>query len=307
MPGTVSWKPGCRSTRAEQYRLLLQGHLDERARLETRRSGVTGSDGGVAAAGGERPPARVDHRVRAGHGDPQGLSGGPGRCCDPRRTAGRRCLSERLGRTARAEADRRRNRCRRAPARRRAGTAPERREAPASAPPARNLYPADAVLNLPVGRHSAGLARLAAVEAARGSFADARAAIERASGVRLGQAAGRGPGPQRPRWTLEAFYAARRPQPRPGRVLGLQADGKGIVMRPGSLRPGTAARAARASAKLATRLSPGEKHGRKRMAEVVAVYDLDPARARPPTSSPPAPPTRDSHSRTSRRAGRARS
>src|SRR5437773_8948636 len=29
----------------EQYRLLLQGHLDERARLEKRRSAVTGSDG----------------------------------------------------------------------------------------------------------------------------------------------------------------------------------------------------------------------------------------------------------------------
>ena len=29
----------------EQYRLLLQGHLDERARLEKRRSVVTGSDG----------------------------------------------------------------------------------------------------------------------------------------------------------------------------------------------------------------------------------------------------------------------
>ena len=29
----------------EQYRLLLQGHLDERARLEKRRTGVTGSDG----------------------------------------------------------------------------------------------------------------------------------------------------------------------------------------------------------------------------------------------------------------------
>jgi len=28
----------------EQYRLLLQGHLDERARLERRRTGVTGSD-----------------------------------------------------------------------------------------------------------------------------------------------------------------------------------------------------------------------------------------------------------------------
>jgi hypothetical protein len=29
----------------EQYRLLLQGHLDERARREARRHGVTGSDG----------------------------------------------------------------------------------------------------------------------------------------------------------------------------------------------------------------------------------------------------------------------
>jgi hypothetical protein len=29
----------------EQYRLLLQGHLDERARLEKRRSAVTGSEG----------------------------------------------------------------------------------------------------------------------------------------------------------------------------------------------------------------------------------------------------------------------
>jgi hypothetical protein len=48
------------------------------------------------------------------------------------------------------------------------------------------------------------------------------------------------------------------------------------VMRRGHLRPGTAKLAAKASGKLATRLSPGEKHGRKRMAEIVAVYDLDP-------------------------------
>jgi hypothetical protein len=75
---------------------------------------------------------------------------------------------------------------------------------------------------------------------------------------------------------VEAFYAARRPEPCPGRVLGLQCDGKGIVMRPGHLRPGTAKVAATASRKLSTRLSPGEKHGRKRMAELVAVYDLDP-------------------------------
>ena len=63
----------------------------------------------------------------------------------------------------------------------------------------------------------------------------------------------------------DAFYAARPRQPCPERVLGLQADGKGIVMLPGSLRPGTAAQAAKTSPRLATRLSPGEKHGRKRI------------------------------------------
>jgi hypothetical protein len=82
--------------------------------------------------------------------------------------------------------------------------------------------------------------------------------------------------------------------------LGLQADGKGIVMRPDSLRPGTVARAERASTKLATRLSPGEKHGRKRMAEVIAVYDLQPA---PRTVADIIPTRRRPSQDTSRREG----
>ena len=59
-------------------------------------------------------------------------------------------------------------------------------------------------------------------------------------------------------------------------MLVLSADGKGIVMRPDSLRPATAKAAAKASSKLATRLSKGEKRNRKRLAEVGAVYDLAP-------------------------------
>ncbi|HEY6423259.1 MAG TPA: hypothetical protein VIY28_08470 [Pseudonocardiaceae bacterium] len=55
------------------------------------------------------------------------------------------------------------------------------------APGVANLYPADAVLTLPVGKHSHGLRRLAAIEAARGSFEQASAALERASGVRVGK------------------------------------------------------------------------------------------------------------------------
>jgi hypothetical protein len=50
-------------------------------------------------------------------------------------------------------------------------------------------------------------------------------------------------------------------------------------MRPGSLREATARKAARAAAdgpRLASRLSPGEKNGRKRMAELACVHDITP-------------------------------
>ncbi len=139
-----------------------------------------------------------------------------------------------------------------------------------------NLYPADAALNLPVEKHSHGLRRLAALEAARGSYDDTAEAIERATGVRLGKRqaealAGRAAA------DVEDFYAQRRPQPGAGReVLVLSVDGKGIVMRPEALRPATAKAAASATTKLSTRLSKGEKRNRKRLAEVGAVYDADP-------------------------------
>jgi hypothetical protein len=261
----------------EQYRLLLQGHLDERARLELRRSGVTGSDGvlrprvenghrrGLTTVFGSVTVTRKAYRAvpgitaadtaaDAGTACPGASDALPGSEAEPLPEPMPEGTATTTGATT-------------------TGTAPE---APVSVPPVQNLCPADAVLNLPSGRHSAGLARLAAVEASRGSFADAQAAIERATGVRLGKRQVEGLA-RAAAVDTEAFYAARRPHPRPDRVLGLQADGKGIVMRPDSLRPGTAARAERASAKLATRLSPGEKHGRKRMAEIVAVYDLEPA------------------------------
>src|SRR5207247_8466152 len=52
---------------------------------------------------------------------------------------------------------------------------------------AENLYPADALLNLPAERHSHGLRRLAAIEASRGSYDDTVEAIARASGQPLGK------------------------------------------------------------------------------------------------------------------------
>ena len=50
-----------------------------------------------------------------------------------------------------------------------------------------NLYPADALLNLPAERHSHGLRQLAAIEASRGSFDDTGQAIQRATGQQIGK------------------------------------------------------------------------------------------------------------------------
>jgi hypothetical protein len=145
------------------------------------------------------------------------------------------------------------------------------------APGAANLYPADAALNLPVGRHSHGLRRLAAIEAARGSFEQAAAALERASGVRVGKRQVEALA-EATTADVAGFYAQReRPACPDADLLVLTFDGKGIVMRPEALRDATAKAARATGRKLATRLSPGEKHGRKRMAELAGVYDATPA------------------------------
>jgi hypothetical protein len=137
-----------------------------------------------------------------------------------------------------------------------------------------NLHPADAALNLPEEVHSHGLRRIAAEESARGSFDEAAMAIERATGQHVAkrqveQLA------RRSAADFGAFYElSKLAEAAPGDVLVLSADGKGVVTRPGDLRPATAAAAT--SKKLATRLSKGEKRNRKRMAEVGAVYDAAP-------------------------------
>lgn len=149
------------------------------------------------------------------------------------------------------------------------------------APGARNAYPADAELNLPEEKYSHGLRRLAAAEAPRGSFDDAAAAIARTTGVRVGKRQVEELA-RRAAADVDAFYAGRRPAPAPeDHALVLTADGKGIVMRPGSLRPATVKAAAAGRNKLATRLSPGEKRGRKRMAELAGVYDRKPVPPHP--------------------------
>ena len=140
-----------------------------------------------------------------------------------------------------------------------------------------NLHPADAALNLPAERHSHGLRRLAAVEAARGSYQDVVEAIARSTGVQVGKRQ------VEELATLAAvdfedFYESRKPtRSKPTEVLVLSCDGKGIVMRPDALRCATAARAARASPAAGARLAREEQRNRKRMAEIGAVYDAAPA------------------------------
>ena len=144
------------------------------------------------------------------------------------------------------------------------------------APGVGNLHPADAGLNLPVERHSHGLRKLCALESPRGSFDGAIDAIERQTGVRLAkrqveELAGLAA------MDFEDFYELRRPaRSKPGDLLVLSADGKGIVMRPDALRTRAPARP-RAGPAPKPRLSGDDHVYRKRMAEIGAVYDAKPA------------------------------
>ena len=142
-----------------------------------------------------------------------------------------------------------------------------------------NLSTADAVLNLPAEQYSHGLRRVAASEASKVSFAEA------VDGVR---AATHAPAVELPQRQLEelvaraavdfdAFYAQNEQPAQPvDAPLALSFDGKGVVMRPEALRPGTAAAAATANP-ASGRARLGNKAHRRRMAEIAAVFDVQPS------------------------------
>jgi hypothetical protein len=144
-----------------------------------------------------------------------------------------------------------------------------------------SVHPADAELSLPAHLHSHGLRRLAVLEAVRGSYDQAKEAIDRSCGKVLGKrqaeqlvvAAAA---------DIDAFYQHKIPLPSTAATaLVLQVDGKGIVMRPEALRPATLKAHQRNRRALRTRLAPGEKPHRKRMATLACVFDTDPAPRRP--------------------------
>jgi hypothetical protein len=145
------------------------------------------------------------------------------------------------------------------------------------APGARNVHPADAELDLPRGKHSHGLSKMAASAAARGSFEQACAEVTRRTGTRLGKRQCQQLARQAAA-DFGSFYAARRPPAGgPGDVLALSCDGKGIVVLPGHMRPDTARKARKKPGpKQEGRLSRGEVRNRRRVAETGAVFDITP-------------------------------
>ena len=141
------------------------------------------------------------------------------------------------------------------------------------------LFPLDASLNLPQGLFSYGLQKMLAQEIIKSSFDESRLTIEQKTGVRIGK---------RQALTLveqcasdfDTFYQQSFLNTQPDEVASLPimvltTDGKGIVMRPDSLREGTRKRQLNTTHKLKHRLSKGEKRNRQRMAQVASIYFIE--------------------------------
>jgi hypothetical protein len=144
------------------------------------------------------------------------------------------------------------------------------------APKAANLYPADAVLALPMGLYSYPLQRLAAYEVAAGAVRGAGEALERTTGQRIGT-----------RQLMEtavaaatdarAFYAASTPPTAPSSdLLVLSCDCTGVNMLPEALREPPPPKD-QTPAPPSAQLSDRTRTGRCRMACVTALYDATPA------------------------------
>lgn len=141
---------------------------------------------------------------------------------------------------------------------------------------AEDLHPMDAALNLPRELFSHGVRRMVAKEVARASFDElvemvrdyggaviAKRQVEELA-VRAAQ-------------DFEAFYEQREPVHGPSEdLLVLSTDAKGIAMRHEDLREATRLAAEKKVPKLETRLGPGEKKNRKRLAQVATVYSVAP-------------------------------
>ena len=144
-----------------------------------------------------------------------------------------------------------------------------------------SVFPLDAELNLPPEKYSHGLRELVVEEIVRGSFEEAVEHLARSGGGRMAKRQAEEVAVQLSQ-DFDAFYDQPLTPSREAEVEGeggllvISADGKGIVMHPNGLREATRNALAQEAHKQQTRLSPGEKKNRKRMATVVSVYEVDP-------------------------------
>jgi plasmid stabilization system protein ParE len=139
-----------------------------------------------------------------------------------------------------------------------------------------DLHPMDAALNLAGDHFSFGVRHLVAKECARASFDEVVDLIRDRSGAAVAKRQVEELA-VRAAHDFDAFYALRmHERDATNDLLVLSFDGKGIVMRHADLREATRLAAEQKANKLETRLSPGEKSDRKRMAQVCTVYSLAP-------------------------------
>ncbi len=142
-----------------------------------------------------------------------------------------------------------------------------------------SVFPLDAELNLPPDKYSHGLQEVLIEEVVRGSFDEAVEDLVRSGGGRMGKRQTEEVAVQLGQ-DFDAFYAqplaASQAAVDEQTILVISADGKGIVMHPNGLREATRRALEQEKHKQHTRLSPGEKKDRKRMATVVSVYEVDP-------------------------------
>ncbi len=139
-----------------------------------------------------------------------------------------------------------------------------------------SVFPLDAELNLPPNKYSHGLQCEIAHLTAVASFDETLEFLERQGGGLL---------PKRQLQEVSAsivcdfseFY--KQPFERlseKNSILVITADGKGVSMHNQDLRPATKKQAEKDQKSKKSRLQPGEKKGRKRMATVVSVYETSP-------------------------------
>lgn len=143
------------------------------------------------------------------------------------------------------------------------------------------VFPLDAELNLPPNKYSHGLQDEIAHLVAVNSFDETLESLERQGGGIL-------PKRQLQEVTADIVQDFKEFYEQPlecakegGRILVITADGKGVSMHNQDLRAATKKQAEEDQKKKKTRLQPGEKKGRKRMATVVSVYETFPYQRTP--------------------------